>query len=537
MSKSKQTGGEVIKDFLEVYEVPYVFGNPGTTETVILEAISHCKSTQYILALQESSVIGIAAGYALIKGKPSVVNIHTYPGLANSMCNMYNAYCSGIPMLVIAGQQNRKSLIHDPVLSGPLTQLAETATKYRYEVMSADDLAIALQRCYVQSMLLPSGPTFLSIPMDILEEGTEIAYFKKPMVYQSSIDRKAIEHLCELLSKTEKGKLAFIVDYEAGSSNSNDLIDAVASHFNAHLYASPFHVHPVLNPLSSVYSRTLPVLSAEIHQILSQYKTIVVFGAKVDTFLFTGKPAIPADVQLIQIGAAQHLAFDYPCDLAISSDIQGTLSAIIDELKIKIPKYELPNSKLVCEELMKNQGSSNGFGPVIIKILEYVDKSTSLITEGSSEDAVIQNAAAKFGFPNVYFSPRGGGLGWAMPLGTGISLATSRHSICFVGDGGSMYAIHTIWTAAKYHIPVIFICFINHEYRILKDLWCSFKKTDYATTHFIGLDLDNPEIDILSIAQSFGAAVATIRNSEDINKVLEEAFNHQGPTFVAVAAL
>lgn len=446
---AKMTGGEVFKNFLETYEVPYVFGNPGTTETVILEALSHCQNTEYILALQESSVIGIAAGYALVTKKPAVVNIHTYPGLANSMCNLYNAHSSGIPLFVIAGQQSRKSLIHNPVLSGPLTELAETATKYSYQVMSADDLAISLQRCYMHSMMLPSGPTFLAIPMDILDETTDQAYFKKPEVYQACTDRKAITKLCQLLAQAGKGKIAFVIDYEAGALDSNEVIDAVASHFGAHLYASPFHVRPVLNPLSSLYTRTLPALSGAIHDILSPYETIVILGAKIETFLYTGKPALPPNAKVIQIGSPEHLAFDYPCDFAISGDIRSTLSAVMEELKIKVSEHPLPDNKRVSAELLKEHGSSNVFAPVIIKLLEHVDKSTSLITEGSSEDAIIQKAAAKFGFSNVYFSPRGGGLGWAMPLATGISLATSCHSICFVGDGGSMYAIHAIWTAAK----------------------------------------------------------------------------------------
>ena len=272
--------------------------------------------------------------------------------------------------------------------------------------------------------------------MDILDEVTEQSYFKKPIVYQSGVDKQSITHLCKLLSKVKKGKIAFIVDYEAGSLDKNDQIGAVAKHFGADLYASPYHVHPVLNPLSDQYTRILPPLSGEIHDILSQYKKIVVFGAKIDTFLYTGKPALPAHVRLIQIGSPEHLAFDYPCDMVISSDVQSTLSAIMEELGIVAPIYQLPSSKLVGETLMQEIGSSNVFAPMIVKILESIDKSTSLVTEGSSEDAVIQKAAAKFGFPNVYFSPRGGGLGWGMPLATGISLAMSKHSLCFVGDGG-----------------------------------------------------------------------------------------------------
>ena len=137
------------------------------TETTFLAAISASKAT-YVLSLHELSAVGIAAGYALITGKPSIVSLHTYPGLANGMFNMRNALMAGAPLLVINGQQDSRFLIHNPVLGAPNTQLAETATKYSYEVTSIDDLTVALQRCYLQARLQPTGPTFLSIPMNFM---------------------------------------------------------------------------------------------------------------------------------------------------------------------------------------------------------------------------------------------------------------------------------------------------------------------------------------------------------------------------------
>ena len=99
-----RTGGELIQDFLGTYEIPFVFGNPGTTETTFLAAIAASKAT-YVLSLHELSAVGIAAGYALITGKPSMVSLHTYPGLANGMFNMRNALMAGVPLFVINGQQ------------------------------------------------------------------------------------------------------------------------------------------------------------------------------------------------------------------------------------------------------------------------------------------------------------------------------------------------------------------------------------------------------------------------------------------------
>src|SRR6476620_943305 len=201
-----RTGGELIQDFLETYEIPFVFGNPGTTETTFLAAVAASRAT-YILSLHESSAVGIAAGYALITGKPSIVSLHTYPGLANGMFNMRNALMSGVPLLVINGQQDFRFLIHNPVLGAPNTRLAETATKYAYEVTSVDDLTVALQRCYLQARLQPTGPVFLSIPMNFMLDRTEHTTFKLTRIIEDVVPH-SVGDVVRALAAVTPGKLA-----------------------------------------------------------------------------------------------------------------------------------------------------------------------------------------------------------------------------------------------------------------------------------------------------------------------------------------
>jgi benzoylformate decarboxylase len=167
-------------------------------------------------------------------------------------------------------------------------------------------------------------------------------------------------------------------------------------------------------------------------------------------------------------------------------------------------------------------------------VLRHLDQATHIITEGSSEDPIVQDMAVRLGFRNVHFSPRGGGLGWAMPLGVGIGLATGMPAVCFVGDGGSLFSIHSLWTAARYAIPAIFICFVNHEYRLLKELWCNAMETKMESTQFVGMDFTNPNLELRSIAQGFGARTETIESMETIGEVLSRALAHPGPSFLII---
>ena len=531
----ERTGGELIQDFLKTFDIPYVFGNPGTTETTFLAAVAESKAT-YILALHESSAAGIAAGYALMTGKPSIVSLHTYPGLANGMFNLRNALMSGIPLLVINGQQDSRFLIHNPVLGAPNTRLAETATKYSYEVTSVDELAVALQRCYLQARLQPTGPVFLSIPMNFMLERTSHTTFKKTQIIDNVVPR-AVGEVVKALKAVPAKQLAIVADYAVGAADGLNDLSRLATALDADIFAAPFHVQGTVDPLHPNFRGQLPPTTREINKILSGYHTMLLVGEKVDTFTYNGCSALPDGLQVIQVSpATSQLGFDYPCDMAVLGDVRATLEAIAAALGAA-PYTNSQPDRAAAMAALESKYPASGKNPsdaLSLGVLQHLDLATHLITEGSSEDAIVQDMAVGLGFRNVHFSPRGGGLGWAMPLGVGIGLATAKPAVCFVGDGGSLFSIHAIWTAARYRIPVIFICFVNHEYRLLKDLWCHSMGTTMEQTKFVGLDFDDPEVDVQKIAEGLGARTGKITRSDMIVDTLNKAFDYRGPSFIII---
>lgn len=528
-----RTGGELIQDFLTTYDIPFVFGNPGTTETTFLAAVAASKAT-YVLCLHESSAVGIAAGYALITGKPSVVSLHTYPGLANGMFNMRNALMSGVPLLVINGQQDSRFLIHNPVLGAPNTRLAETGTKYAYEVTRADDLAVALQRCHLHARLQPPGPVFLSIPMNFMLESTAHTTFKETRIIDDTVPR-AIDEVARALAAVPAGKLAIVADYAVGAAHGGDAVSRIAAALAADIYAAPFHVQGTVDPLDPNFRGQLPPTTKEINETLSRYQTMLLIGEKVDSFTYDGLSALPADLQVIQIApAASQIGFDFPCDMAVLGDIRATLKVLATALGADAKPAA---ARTIDEAALDAKYPASGPRPsdaLILAVLRRLDRATHVVTEGSSEDAIVQDMAVRLGFRNVHFSPRGGGLGWAMPLAVGIGLATGKPAVCFVGDGGSLFSIHALWTAAKYAIPSIFVCFVNNEYRLLKDLWCNAMGTTIATTHFVGMDFSDPNVDLQRIAEGFGARTAKIDSLQAVGDVLARALPHKGPSFLII---
>lgn len=141
-------GAEVLLDVLRSEGVEHVFGNPGTTELPLMDALVDAPDIHYVLALQEASAVAMADGYAQAAGRPGFLNLHTAGGLGHGMGNLLNASMSYTPLVVTAGQQDSRHAVTDPLLLGNLVQLARPAVKWAQEVTSAEQLPVLVRRAF-----------------------------------------------------------------------------------------------------------------------------------------------------------------------------------------------------------------------------------------------------------------------------------------------------------------------------------------------------------------------------------------------------
>src|SRR5580698_1330155 len=186
-SSTPRRGAEILLEILRSEGVEYIFGNPGTTELPLMDALVDAPDIHYVLALQEASAVAMADGYAQAAGKPGFLNLHTEGGLGHGMGNLFNASISMTPLVVTAGQQDSRHTITDPLLFGDLVQVAGPAVKWAQEVAHADQLPVLLRRAFNDAQAAPCGPVFLSLPMDVMEEMSGIG-IDQP----SLIDRRPV---------------------------------------------------------------------------------------------------------------------------------------------------------------------------------------------------------------------------------------------------------------------------------------------------------------------------------------------------------
>ena len=163
------TATTTVKDatfsLLRAFGIKKVFGNPGSTELPFLS--DWPDDIDYVLGLQEASVVGMADGYAQATRNAGFVNLHSAAGVGNALGNIFNAYRNQTPLVIIAGQQARSIMPLQAFLYAErATEFPQPYVKFSVEPARPEDVPAAIARAYYVAMQPPCGPTFVSVPVD-----------------------------------------------------------------------------------------------------------------------------------------------------------------------------------------------------------------------------------------------------------------------------------------------------------------------------------------------------------------------------------
>src|SRR5436309_1570164 len=162
------SGKQAFLAILRQEGVSVMFGNPGTTELPLMDGLAREPGIRYVLALQEAPAIAMADAYAQAHGGLAAVNVHVSPGPGNATGMLYDAYKAHPPPLRTAGQHDQSFTVTEPILWSDLPPVATPFVKWSTEARRLEDLPRIVRRAVKTALAQPSGPVFLSLPVDVL---------------------------------------------------------------------------------------------------------------------------------------------------------------------------------------------------------------------------------------------------------------------------------------------------------------------------------------------------------------------------------
>jgi benzoylformate decarboxylase len=537
------TAREVLLEVLRTEGVRHLFGNPGSTELPLIDALAGADDLHYVLGLQEATAVGIAEGYAQATGRPAFLNLHTSAGLGNAIGALTNAQANQTPLVVTAGQQDYRHIATDPLLAGDLTGLARSVSKWTHEVRTAGELGTILRRAFHDAMSPPSGPVFVSIPMDLLDDDGD-----HPVPPPSTIHRRpvadALDELADLLSQPPIGKVGIVVGDEVATSDAVAEVVALAEALGAPVHGAPLHSRGVFPPLHGLWAGMLAPAAAAMSAALSGYDRVLLIGGRgFMAYPYTPGSALPATTELLHLTPDAHqLGRIYATRWAAAGDPKTSVAALIPLVQSRVDAVATAATveaaagrrRAAVQALEDTALSRYDAAPMdpmaAAHALVRAIPAGSLIVDEAITTGVYMRGFHHEPVPGRYFFNRGGGLGWGMPAAVGVSLAHDGAPVlCAVGDGSAMYSPQALWTAAHEGLPVVFAVVNNRQYLILKNNLRGMAGDSVGHDRFVAMDIVDPPIDYLALAESMGVDATLVEKAHDVGDAVRAAFESGRP--------
>ena len=538
------TGAGLLLEVLQSEGVVHIFGNPGTTELPLIDALAGVDDISYVLALQEATAVGMADGYAQVTGRPSFLNLHTSAGLGNAIGNLTNAQANRTPIVVTAGQQDRRHIVTDPLLSGDLVGIAGSVSKWAHEIRTLDELVTIMRRAFADAAAPPRGPVFVSLPMDMLDAETDGAVPARSNLSHDSV-AGGLDELAGLLAGVPPDRLAIVVGDEVGAAGIAPLID-VAETLGVRVFGSPLYGTRVFPPDHPQWCGPLLPAAAAIRAALEPFDRVFLVGGQAFmVYPYTPGPALPATVELLHLSpSARDVGRSHPVRLGLVGQPAATLSALLGALHSRVDADAAAASRQAIgaeraaafeayDEAARAKYGDSPMQPIAAAhaLVSSLPSGTIVVDEAITTGTHVRG----FHRSGPYFFCRGGGLGWGMPAALGASLGAGREPVlCVVGDGSAVYSPQALWTAAHERLPVVFAVVNNGQYRILKDGLRQRGGPSVQHDRFVAMDIADPPVDYVALAQSFGVPSVMVEKAGDLADAVRAGLDRSGPSLIEV---
>ncbi|MFE9116365.1 thiamine pyrophosphate-binding protein [Streptomyces sp. NPDC007172] len=536
---------------LQADGVRYMFGNPGTVEQGFLDELRHFPSLEYVLALQEAVAVGMADGYARATRRPTVVQLHTGVGLGNGIGMLYQAKRGHAPLVVIAGEAGLRYENMEAQMAADLVAMAEPVTKWATRVVDPESTLRTLRRAFKVAATPPYGPVLVVLPADVMDRPTTEAAV--PVTYldtASAPDPAALGRAAELLAGAERPIV--VAGDGVHFSGAQEELARLAQTWGAEVWGADWSEvnlsveHPAYGgQLGHMFGESSRRVTAAADAVLlvGTYALPEVYPA-LDGVFAPGAPVVHIDLD------TDAIAKNFPVDVGLVADPKRTLAGLADALEARMSQESRRRAadwlgRRAAErsyELAANQQKNEAaLDPSALPTTAFAQE----LARRLPEDAILFDEALTASpelfrhlpptRPGHWFQTRGGSLGVGIPGAIGAQLAHPDKTVVgFTGDGGSMYTVQALWTAARYDIGAKFVICNNGSYKLLEDnIEQYWRSVDVAAhDHPEIFDLSRPAIDFTALARSLGVPAVRVDKPDQAGAAVDEALGTPGPFLI-----
>lgn len=548
MPQERLNGRTAFLKLLQDEGITHIFGNPGTTELALMEAMPDATSLQYVLGLQESIVLSMADGFARASGRLTACNLHCTPGLGHAMGALYNARFSGSPIIVTAGQYEIGYGLLEPMLYEPLVPIAQPLVKWAYEIQRVQDLPRVVRRAAKIALTPPSGPVFLSLPGSFLDDEAELDLGHRTRVRAHTIPAE-VDQSDIVRTLLASQSPVIIAGRELAEQDAMGEAQRLAEVLGAPVYHEPVPYNTRYPVGHCAFMGDLSRNQKKVRQTLAQHDVLVALGCDLLRMsAFSNVDPMPEGLRVVHISERDwELGKNYPSDIAVRAGVKATLESIVPRLE----RAQTAQQRACAAERLKSLSEKNWTAQRARTVAKIEQKTgqvpidpaylaqtvadaiprRAIVIEEAPTTAPLLASMLEVSGPRDFLGLASGGLGFGMGGAVGAALARKGTPVvALIGDGSAMYAIQALWTAAHLELPITYVIANNRAYQIIKERLVAMRGTD----RFLGMDFKKPELDFVALAQGMGVAAKRIDTPTALPHALKEAISSGRPSLLDV---
>jgi acetolactate synthase-1/2/3 large subunit len=499
-----------------------VYCLPGVQNDDFFDALVRTGGLRPVHTRHEQATAYMALGAALASGKPQAYCVVPGPGFLNTTTPLATAQSLCAPVLSISGQIYEQQIgkgigfLHEiPDQLG----IMKTLTKWAAHIDGPEDAGPKIREAFRQLRTGVPKPVGIECGWNMWRRSAEVAFDDEPAARETPpIDEDAIEAAAKLLGKAKNP----LIIVGGGALDASAEVQAIAEALQAPVVA---------------YRTGLGVLDHRhylSHRLPTGYKlwkgvdVVLGIGTRLQQQLDWGTDddlkVVHLDIDPNTIGRIRKADAGIVADAAEGlrpliaqlgkhnakrpsreSEMQGLKAALADELSPLAPqktwidaiRAELPEDGILVEELTQISYAS--------RILYPVYGPRTYLTTGYQ-----------------------GTLGWGLPTALGAKVAMPDRAVVSVsGDGGFMFGVQELATAAKHNIPVVCLVFTDDAYGNVRRI-----QQDNYEGRVVASDLANP--DFVKLGASFGLRAERAKTPKALRKAMSEALKANEPSLIEI---
>lgn len=525
----KLNGSQIVLEVLKEQGVDTIFGYPGGTILNIFDELYKYGDTfKHILTAHEQGASHAADGYARATGKVGVCFATSGPGATNLVTGIATAYMDSVPVVAITCNYATSGLGRDSFQEVDICGITMPITKHNFQVKDVNDLADTIRRAFSIAQSGRKGPVLIDIPKDITSDECEYTPMPKVEPEKAKLPKDSCVKRAVELIRNAKKPLIYVGGGAVLSNCGEDLItfaekiDAPVASSLMGLGAFPYD-NPLHLGLIGMHGHF------ECNKAAHDCDVLITCGARFsDRVAGNRKKFAPnAEILHIDIDSAEmdkNIVSNYHLrgDLA---DVLPILTREIEQLdhsewRAEIEGFRRPFKQLQIGDYVNPQ-----------TLIEKIDAATpddTIVVTDVGQHQLWAAQFYKFKYPRTLLSSGGlGTMGYSMGASIGGQFGQpDKTVVMFAGDGGFHMNLSELATMRSYDVPVKMFIMNNTVLGMVRQWQKLFYDSRFSDTD------PHRATDFVKVAEGFGIKALRISTNDDIDAVLKETFEYNGPVLV-----